>query len=538
MKTLEEIRTLFVEARIAVKTGKEEFVKVAAENLQAISDHCKEVEENEKSYLEKAKSKNLYESLEHIIAIMTNYGSNDQRVQAFFGLIKATEEAPSFEKVAKGEGKIKAPVINNERAIKGNPLEDDGAVEVKSGTPKKARVLPPPAPKVSATEKGVEEPPLTSAVATGKSEEIELPKTENESNTEWNAEDIYNPQSLDEFVGQTLTVKRLKEEIQVAKILGKKHLDHIMLFANRGLGKSTLMRLIAKELGVGYEFINGGALSNDVRSQRKVQSFFKRIADNGKPVVVAIDEIHAVPKHIQTGLLTLLQDGVYSYLDENGAAISLPLPEFTFIGCTTDYDAVLPTIKDRANNLTFFLVDYTREELRKIFERKLASLGFHADTAVIDLCINRCRSSVREVDAIVKGLRTKVILAKDKIVTADMVEACFADRKLDAIGLSAKDLEILKAIEVEPSGIIAEETLAAKVYLDPKILTKEYEPYLIKIGFIGIGVRGRTLTRKALDYLRYGYYDFGGGVCIGERPNANGATESIVGAGEDEKANG
>ena len=83
MKTLEEIRTLFVEARIAVKTGKEEFVKVAAENLRAISDHCKEVEENEKSYLEKAKSKNLYESLDNIIAIIYSIIISSKSIAAF-----------------------------------------------------------------------------------------------------------------------------------------------------------------------------------------------------------------------------------------------------------------------------------------------------------------------------------------------------------------------------------------------------------------------------------------------------------------------
>ena len=93
-----------------------------------------------------------------------------------------------------------------------------------------------------------------------------------------------------------------------------------------------------------------------------------------------------------------------------------------------------------------------------------------------------------------------------------------AERGLDAIGLDTKELEILRAIKAETRGAISEETLAARVYLDPKVLTKEYEPYLMKIGFISVNSKGRSLTAKAEDYLKYGYYDFGNGIYVGTNP--------------------
>ena len=46
------------------------------------------------------------------------------------------------------------------------------------------------------------------------------------------------------------------------------------------------------------------------------------------------------------------------------------------------------------------------------------------------------------------------------------------------------------------------ETLAARVHLDTKILTGEFEPYLIKIGFVAISSRGRNLTDKGRDYYK------------------------------------
>ena len=40
----------------------------------------------------------------------------------------------------------------------------------------------------------------------------------------------------------------------------------------------------------------------------------------------------------------------------------------------------------------------------------------------------------------------------------------------------------------------------------------------MKIGFISVTSRGRYLTPKADDYLKYGYFDFGEGVTVGELP--------------------
>ena len=314
----------------------------------------------------------------------------------------------------------------------------------------------------------------------------------------------FAPECLADFIGQEHVVKRISAEIAAAKKQGLRHIDHILLFGNRGLGKSTLMKLIAKELGVRFEFMDASQMGNDVRSQRAVQKFLQRISQEGEPVVIAFDEIHALPKHIQTGLLTLLNDRVYSYMDENGVNHNLPIKEFTFIGATTDAQDVLSTIKDRCNNLTFYLKDYTREDLAKIFVNKFAAKGLVVSDEVLAMCIDRCRSSIREVDAFVNGLKTKAINADVSRVSAEMAAEYFKDIDRDPIGLKAKDLEILHCLLNEPTGVMSEDTLAARVHVDPKVLTKEFEPYLLKIGFVSITSRGRSLTQKAIDYLTGG----------------------------------
>ncbi|MBO5773782.1 MAG: AAA family ATPase, partial [Clostridia bacterium] len=250
------------------------------------------------------------------------------------------------------------------------------------------------------------------------------------------------------------------QEIAAAKKLGKRHIDNILLFGTRGLGKSTLMKLIAKELGVDFRFMDASAFSNDVGSQRKLHKFFMNICEYGQPVVIAFDEIHAMPKHIQTALLTLLNDRIYSYMDNNGMTQNIAIKEFTFIGATTDEDKVLPTIKDRCNNLTFYLKDYTREELAKIFNIKFGSYGLSVEDGVMEDCINRCRSSIREVESFVNGLRTKAINADTTVITQAIAEEYFSERELDPIGLRTKDIEILNVLVHDAVGVMAAETLA------------------------------------------------------------------------------
>jgi len=59
----------------------------------------------------------------------------------------------------------------------------------------------------------------------------------------------------------------------------------------------------------------------------------------------------------------------------------------------------------------------------------------------------------------------------------------------------------------DTTGAMGAETLSARVGLEAKKYQSEYEPYLIKIGFITVTGRGRALTEKAIEYLKRGTGD-------------------------------
>lgn len=514
MKTMEELRAMFQRAKAVIVLEETSRAEEAAACIKMMADHFREIHGLQPTLLKKAKCTGLIDLYTSVADLIGAGKFSDGRVLDFFAISRAVPEG-----LPAAAPKISSPL--DEAAWIGDLVRPEPEPMPEPEPEPEPEPIPMPEPEPEPEPIPMPEPEPIEAEGPVLPEEggAEAPLSPEEGGGEAVAEGSgYEPQSLSEFIGQEHVVKRVLAEIRAAQKQGLKHIDNILLLGNRGLGKSTLMKLIAKELGAEFEFLDAGQFTNDVKSKRNINLFFQRIAMENKPVVIGIDEIHAMPKHLQTGLLTLLNDRVYSYLDDAGQTHRLPIDEFTFIGATTDAQDVLSTIKDRCHNLTFYLKDYTRSELRRIFINKFTAKGMKVSEPILNECINRCRSSIREVNSIVEGLKTKTVNENTDLVTDAMIAEYFTDIDRDPIGLTAKDLEILHAIEADPSGAISEDTLAARVYLDKRVLTEEFEPYLIKIGFISIISRGRSLTDRAIAYLRDGYFDFGDGVVIGGTP--------------------
>ena len=68
--------------------------------------------------------------------------------------------------------------------------------------------------------------------------------------------DPVSPASLVDRIGTTVVGRRREIELVVAALIADRH---ILIEGPPGTGKSTLLRSVAQELGVGFEFVEGNA---------------------------------------------------------------------------------------------------------------------------------------------------------------------------------------------------------------------------------------------------------------------------------------
>src|SRR6476469_492743 len=98
------------------------------------------------------------------------------------------------------------------------------------------------------------------------------------------ADAALRPKSLGEFVVQAAARENLRVFIEAARGRGE-GLDHVLFFAPPGLGKTTLVQIVAKELGVVFRATSGPVIarSGDLAA----------LLTNLEPHdVLFIDEIH------------------------------------------------------------------------------------------------------------------------------------------------------------------------------------------------------------------------------------------------------
>lgn len=476
---------------------------------------------NNDSIVIKAKLYSAAKAFDAYAKIVNQYGLADVRVQKLFGFIDDVA-SPSLQEIMSGDGNIPDPTKPAGTAEADGLDVGDLLPEIEIGMPVETTPAAPSAAKETPVNVPVDETPVVvsaeeplaeipaeeaSIEETPAAEEPVAEEPVEETPAETVAAPAFNPNSLRDFIGQQKTVRALLREIAIAKAEGLHHLDNILLFGNPGLGKTTLMELIAKELGVRFELLDCSQFRNSQQSLKALQNFFMNIARSNEPVVIALDEVHMLTTELQSSLLTLLNNRVYvSPLDASGANKRIPIEEFTFIAATTDDDKVLDTIKNRCLRLTFQLVDYSHDELAQIYRCKVAAKGLTITNEAIEECIPRSRGAIRFVNAIVDGLDKSLYDDEGKRLSThiDLATArkYFKEQGIGPLGLAEKDMEILRAIENDNDGTISADTLSAQVGLSVAKYLSEHERYLLKIGFISVSGRGRSLTEKAIKFLQ------------------------------------
>lgn len=304
------------------------------------------------------------------------------------------------------------------------------------------------------------------------------------------------PQTLTEYVGQEKVKENLSIFIEAAKKRGDA-LEHVLLYGNPGLGKTTLAHVIAHEMGSGIKVTSGPA----IEKSGDLAAILSNLQEGD---VLFIDEIHRLNKSIEEILYPAMEDYALDIIIGKGPSartLRLELPHFTLIGATTKMSSLSSPLRDRFG-VTFQLDFYTDNELQQIVERSAHLLGARINPDASCEIAQRCRKTPRIANRLLKRIRDFAEVKGDGTITPEMTRAALQMMDIDALGLDATDRKILEAIAHKFSGgPVGLNTLAAATAEEMETIETIYEPFLLQLGFIERTPRGRKATNRCYEHL-------------------------------------
>ncbi len=305
------------------------------------------------------------------------------------------------------------------------------------------------------------------------------------------------PKNWSDYIGQ----EKVKKTLQIMIGASKKRseaLDHILLYGNPGLGKTTLSYIIAKQRDVNIHVTSGPAL----RKSGDLASILSNLSEGD---VLFIDEIHRLNTICEELIYPAMEDFKLDLIVGSGPMaqnMEINLPKFTLIAATTRIANLSSPLRSRFG-ATFQLNPYTEQELSEIILKSAQILNIAITAQAAQLIAQSSRATPRIANHLLKRVRDFAQVNNLDIIEPQTVKEVFDFMEIDSRGLGPEDRKILttiiKAFDGGPVGL---KTLAAATIEDEDCIIDIYEPYLLQLGFLERTARGRKVTNLAYEYLK------------------------------------
>lgn len=309
-------------------------------------------------------------------------------------------------------------------------------------------------------------------------------------------ENNIRPAQISDFAGQSQIIDNLKIFIKAARIRGEA-LDHVLFHGPPGLGKTTLSRIVANEMGVNIRETSGPVIE-------KPGDLAGLLTSLEPQDVLFIDEIHRLSTVVEEYLYAAMEDFRIDIMIDSGPnarSIQLNLNPFTLIGATTRSGLLTAPLLSRFA-IKSRLEYYTGSTLQSIVQRSAGILQTDiAETAAAEIA-RRSRGTPRIANGLLRRVRDFAQVLNDGIIDLGITQHALKALNVDEHGLDEMDNRILLTIiDKFKGGPVGITTIATAVGEETGTLEEVYEPFLIQEGFLKRTPRGREATAKAYEHL-------------------------------------